>query len=138
MVAWVLLRWCFMLPYWVMAVPAAAVVLGAWFLLGLSALHAAAKAQKEALAGTVLLSTEVPEGATGEVARVLGCDNHFSVLEASVEDDAAAIKKAHRRKAVMLHPDKNKGVPHTGEAFGRVQTAYEVLSDEGKRKEYME
>ncbi len=68
---------------------------------------------------------------------MLGCDTHFGVLEVPREADGSEIKKAHRRKAIILHPDKNKE-PFCSEAFQRVQAAYEMLSDESKRKEYIE
>ncbi len=64
--------------------------------LGLVCISAEVKARKKAEAEGILLSTEVPKGATGEVARVLGCDNYFDVLEVPREAEANDIKKAHR------------------------------------------
>src|ERR1700761_4035429 len=47
------------------------------------------------------------------------------------------IKKAYRRKALELHPDRNYGnVEHATRLFSEVQTAYEVLSDPQERAWY--
>ncbi|EEA19764.1 hypothetical protein EYB25_009862 [Talaromyces marneffei] len=56
-----------------------------------------------------------------------------------VERDAAddEIKKAYRRKALELHPDRNYGqVEATTKLFAEVQCAYEVLSDPQERAWY--
>src|ERR1700758_3149224 len=46
------------------------------------------------------------------------------------------IKKAYRKLARQHHPDANPGDKASEERFKEVQTAYDVLSDEKKRKEY--
>jgi molecular chaperone DnaJ len=46
------------------------------------------------------------------------------------------IKKAYRKLAREHHPDANPGNKAAEEKFKEVQTAYDVLSDEKKRKEY--
>ncbi|KAF2197483.1 DnaJ-domain-containing protein [Delitschia confertaspora ATCC 74209] len=47
------------------------------------------------------------------------------------------IKKAYRRKALELHPDRNYGdVERTTKLFAEVQVAYEVLSDPQERAWY--
>lgn len=47
------------------------------------------------------------------------------------------IFKFHSRKlAKELHPDKNKDDPLASEKFSDLSSAYEVLSDEAKRKLY--
>ena len=45
-----------------------------------------------------------------------------------------AIKKAYRKLAKELHPDRNPDDPQATEKFQDLSTAYVVLSDEDKRK----
>ena len=46
------------------------------------------------------------------------------------------IKKSYRKLAREFHPDKNAGDKDAEERFKEVQTAYDVLSDAEKRKQY--
>jgi len=62
----------------------------------------------------------------------------YKILGVSKSDDAAAIKKAYRKLAKDLHPDKNKGDKKLEDRFKEVSEAYEVLSDDKKRAEYQE
>jgi len=45
------------------------------------------------------------------------------------------IKKAYKKLALKLHPDKNKA-PSSNEAFKKISAAFSVLSDAEKRKKY--
>ena len=51
---------------------------------------------------------------------------------ASLDD----IRKAHRRLVRQYHPDANPQDPRAEERFKEVQQAYEILSNEQKRREY--
>src|ERR1700712_272730 len=57
-----------------------------------------------------------------------------------IEKDSyvAAIKKAYRKLARELHPDKNPGNTQAEGRFKEVSEAYDVLSDAKRRAEYDE
>ncbi|XP_077353511.1 dnaJ heat shock protein family (Hsp40) member A3a isoform X1 [Festucalex cinctus] len=46
------------------------------------------------------------------------------------------IKKAYYQMAKKYHPDTNKDDPKAKEKFAQLAEAYEILGDEGKRKQY--
>lgn len=46
------------------------------------------------------------------------------------------IKKAYRNLAKKMHPDKNKDDPQASDKFSDLSAAYEILSDDEKRKLY--
>lgn len=62
--------------------------------------------------------------------------DYYEVL--GVERTAAApdIKRAYRKAAMQWHPDRNPGNAEAEERFKEAAEAFEVLSDEGKRKLY--
>lgn len=61
--------------------------------------------------------------------------DYYDILGVKRSDDAAAIKKAYRRLAKKYHPDVNSE-PEAQKKFAEVQEAYDVLSDQKKRKLY--
>jgi len=62
----------------------------------------------------------------------------YAALGVAKDADAGAIKKAYRKLALKLHPDKNPGDAKAEARFKDVSEAYDVLSDPAKRKEYDE
>ena len=60
----------------------------------------------------------------------------YEILGVSKSADAAAIKKAYRKKALEFHPDKNPGDKSAEEKFKEAAEAYEILSDAGKKAKY--
>lgn len=62
--------------------------------------------------------------------------DYYEVLGVSKSADATEIKKAYRKLAMKYHPDKNQGDKEAEEKFKEINEAYEVLSDETKRKNY--
>jgi curved DNA-binding protein len=62
----------------------------------------------------------------------------YGVLGVPKTADGDAIKKAYRKLAQKLHPDKNPGNKAAETKFKAVNQAYDVLSDEKKRKLYDE
>ncbi len=60
----------------------------------------------------------------------------YEVLGVPRSADAAAIKSAFRRLAKKLHPDANKNDAKAASRFSEVNTAYEILGDEKKRKAF--
>lgn len=60
----------------------------------------------------------------------------YQVLGVAKSADEAEIKKAYRRRAKDLHPDRNQGDPKAQEKFSELNTAYEVIGDPDKRKQF--
>ncbi|MFW5469926.1 molecular chaperone DnaJ [Knoellia sp. CPCC 206435] len=62
-------------------------------------------------------------------------NDYYADLGVAREASADEIKKAYRKAARRLHPDVNSG-PEAEEQFKKVSQAYDVLSDEEKRRSY--
>ena len=60
--------------------------------------------------------------------------DYYETLGVNKSADKEAIKRAYRKLAKKYHPDTNAGNPHAEEMFKNVTEAYNVLSDEKKRK----
>ena len=60
----------------------------------------------------------------------------YSTLGVERGADEAAIKKAYRKLAKELHPDRNRDNPAAAERFAKVTSAYDILADKDKRARY--
>jgi molecular chaperone DnaJ len=60
----------------------------------------------------------------------------YDTLGVKKSASAEEIKKAYRKLAAQYHPDRNPGDTAAEEKFKEVQNAYDVLSDDEKRKQY--
>ena len=64
--------------------------------------------------------------------------DYYKALGVPKDAKPAEIKKAYRKLAREFHPDANKGDSAAEERFKEVSEAYDVLSDDKRRKEYDE
>jgi molecular chaperone DnaJ len=64
--------------------------------------------------------------------------DYYAALGVAKDASQADIKKAYRKLARELHPDKNPGDAKAETRFKEVSEAYDVLSDASRRREYDE
>ncbi|KKP35644.1 MAG: Chaperone protein DnaJ [candidate division TM6 bacterium GW2011_GWF2_32_72] len=62
--------------------------------------------------------------------------DYYDILGVSKTATQDEIKKAYRKLAIKYHPDKNPGDNTAEEKFKEAAEAYEILSDQQKRKNY--
>lgn len=67
--------------------------------------------------------------------QILGSKTYYEMLNVKSDASEDAIKKAYRKLALQLHPDKNSA-PKAEEAFKKVSRAFQTLSDPQKRARY--
>ncbi|CAL1675949.1 unnamed protein product [Lasius platythorax] len=69
------------------------------------------------------------------VKRIKKCKDYYEILGVSKDATDSDIKKAYKKLALQLHPDKNKA-PGAAEAFKAIGNAVAILIDAEKRKQY--
>ncbi|MCS6852732.1 MAG: J domain-containing protein [Gemmataceae bacterium] len=62
--------------------------------------------------------------------------DYYETLGVKRDASLEEIKKAYRKLARQYHPDRNPGYKQAEARFKEVQEAYDVLSDENKRRQY--
>mmetsp|Transcript_18089 Transcript_18089/g.41934 ORF Transcript_18089/g.41934 Transcript_18089/m.41934 type:complete len:381 (-) Transcript_18089:127-1269(-) len=78
--------------------------------------------------------TYTPEMAK-EVQRILRTRDYYEILGLSRDAGDDAVKKAYKKLALKLHPDKNTA-PGAEEAFKKVSKAFQCLQDQDKKQVY--
>ncbi|XP_046742231.1 protein tumorous imaginal discs, mitochondrial isoform X1 [Diprion similis] len=81
-------------------------------------------------------STLLPRRGIHTTYKLSAKRNYYEILGVPKNASQKDIKKAYYELAKKYHPDTNKGDPNAGKKFQEVSEAYEVLSDETKRKEF--
>jgi len=63
-------------------------------------------------------------------------ENLYEVLEVKETASQEEIKKAYRKLSLMYHPDRNNNSPDSTNKFQKISSAYDIIGDEEKRKQY--
>lgn len=67
--------------------------------------------------------------------RINKCKDFYQILGVTKESTDSDVKKAYKKLALQVHPDKNKA-PGSVEAFKSLGNAVAILTDAEKRKRY--
>jgi curved DNA-binding protein CbpA len=70
-----------------------------------------------------------------EIKRIKGESNYYALLNVSKGCSEAELKKAFRKFALLLHPDKCQAIG-AEEAFKKISSAYQCLSNASSRQTY--
>uniref|UniRef100_UPI00358F9C18 dnaJ homolog subfamily C member 10 n=1 Tax=Myxine glutinosa TaxID=7769 RepID=UPI00358F9C18 len=63
-------------------------------------------------------------------------DDFYQLIGVSRDASTRDIRKAFKKLALTMHPDKNQDDPSAHEKFLKISRAYEILKDEDLRKKY--
>ena len=62
--------------------------------------------------------------------------NPYEVLKLDESASSDEIKKAYRKLCLINHPDRNNSSSESTKKFQDITSAYELIGDESKRKQY--
>lgn len=68
----------------------------------------------------------------------LSAKDYYKILGVDKNASSKDIKKAYYELAKKYHPDTNKNDPNSAKKFQEVSEAYQVLSDDSKKRQYDE
>jgi len=94
----------------------------------------AAPAGKPAAPATAEATNYTPDQVQ-QVRRILRVKDYYDILEVPRDAGEDSIKKAYKKLALKLHPDKNKA-PGAEEAFKKLSKAVQCLTDSNKKEVY--
>ena len=63
-------------------------------------------------------------------------ETHYQTLDVPETATAEEIKKAYRKLSLKVHPDRNVGGSSTNDAFQKISSAFEIIGNPDKRREY--
>jgi hypothetical protein len=69
------------------------------------------------------------------VQKIIKCKNYYEILGITQTASESDIKKAYKKLALQMHPDKNRA-PSADEAFKKIGQAFACLSNPEKRRSY--
>ena len=79
--------------------------------------------------------TSPPTADAADIKRIRASSDLYEILGITSAADEARLKRAYRKLALGLHPDKNDA-EGSAEAFKSVSNAFAILSDADKRRKY--
>lgn len=102
-----------------------------WKILPNEPLHS-----RQTTLSSVRMTLNGQQGCTIYTTKKLQQKDYYKTLGVSKNSTGKDIKKAYYELAKKYHPDTNKGDPNASKKFQEVSEAYEILSDDTKRREY--
>ncbi|XP_077997471.1 dnaJ homolog subfamily C member 10-like [Glandiceps talaboti] len=70
------------------------------------------------------------------LVNIVSSDDYYEILGVQRDASTKDIRRAFKKLALKMHPDKNPSDPHAHDKFLKVNRAYEVLKDEELRKKF--